>query len=123
LLDPLTGVANRRAFFERGEEVLRRTTAAGYGSALLLFDLDRFKAINDTFGHQAGDCVLFAFCAAAQSITRPGDVFGRFGGEEFACLLPNATLTDATRIAERIRIAFAGTPIDAELKLPIVTVS
>ena len=87
LLDPLTGIANRRAFFERGAKLLRRTTAEGYGSALLLFDLDRFKDVNDTYGHQAGDRVLSEFCEMVQPMLRPGDLFGRFGGEEFGCLI------------------------------------
>ena len=111
-LDPLCGVANRRAFFERGEECLKRTTADGYASALLLFDLDRFKTINDTFGHQAGDRVLLEFCRVAQRLMRPGDLFGRFGGEEFGCFMANASIGEALRMAERIRTAFAGTPLE-----------
>lgn len=123
LLDPLTGVANRRAFFDRGEELLRRTTADGYASALLLFDLDRFKEVNDTFGHQAGDRVLSEFCRVAQPILRPGDLFGRFGGEEFGCLMGSISIGEALRVAERIRTAFAGTPLELGPNQRQVTVS
>ena len=106
LVDPLTGVANRRAFFERGEELLRRAQADGRSAVLLMFDLDRFKSINDTFGHQAGDKVLSRFCDVARAELRPGDLFGRFGGEEFACLMTGTSLRDAAAIADRIRAAF-----------------
>ena len=82
LIDPLTGVANRRAFFDDGEVLLRRARADGHAAALLLFDLDRFKQVNDTFGHQVGDSVLSRFCDVAKSVLRPHDLFGRFGGEE-----------------------------------------
>ncbi len=111
LLDPLTGVANRRAFFERGEKLLQRTAADGYASALLLFDLDRFKEVNDTFGHQAGDRVLSEFCRVAQPLLRPNDLFGRFGGEEFGCLIAQASIGEALAVAERIRTAFAAAPL------------
>jgi GGDEF domain-containing protein len=87
LIDPLTGVGNRRAFFERGEKLLHRSAFDGRPAALLLFDLDRFKDINDTFGHHVGDRVLKAFCGAATAALRPDDLFGRVGGEEFASLL------------------------------------
>jgi len=111
LIDPLTGVANRRAFIDRGEALLQRATAAGRAAVLVLFDLDRFKEINDSFGHQAGDLVLSRFCEIARSELRKDDLFGRFGGEEFACILTDASLGDAVALAERIRLAFASTPI------------
>ena len=123
LLDPLTGIANRRAFFEQGERLLRRTTAEGYPSALLLFDLDRFKEVNDTFGHQAGDRVLSEFCRVAQPMLRPGDLFGRFGGEEFGCLIAAVSIGQALAVAERIRTAFAAAPLDLGSAQRRVTVS
>ncbi|MTW15755.1 diguanylate cyclase [Rhodoplanes serenus] len=106
LVDPLTGVANRRAFFERGERMLRRLLAEGGTAALLMLDLDQFKRINDTFGHQTGDRVLCAFCETTVRVLRSTDLLGRTGGEEFACLLPGATLTEAFAVAERIRTEF-----------------
>jgi diguanylate cyclase (GGDEF)-like protein len=105
LIDPLTGVANRRGFFETGERLLRRARFAREPAALIMFDLDRFKNINDRYGHQTGDEVLTAFCRLATSQLRPNDLFGRLGGEEFVGLLPNTGRHDAIRLAERIRSA------------------
>jgi diguanylate cyclase (GGDEF)-like protein len=65
LIDPLTGVGNRQAFFDRGEKLLHRSGFDSRPTVLLLFDLDRFKRINDTFGHHIGDWVLTDFCGAA----------------------------------------------------------
>jgi diguanylate cyclase (GGDEF)-like protein len=106
LIDPLTGVGNRRAFLERGEKLLRRSRFDRRPAALLLMDLDKFKTINDTRGHHAGDQVLIAFCGVAEAAIRPGDLFGRLGGEEFACLLPGSPLDGGLDVAERIRRNF-----------------
>ena len=70
-----------------------------------MFDLDRFKTINDKFGHGTGDEVLVAFCRLATAQLRDNDLFGRIGGEEFASLLPNTTRQDALSLAERVRAA------------------
>ncbi len=105
--DPLTGVPNRRAFFDRGNPLLERFIAERQPAALLLFDLDRFKDINDTAGHQAGDQVLRAFCDLIGTSVRPGDLFGRLGGEEFAYLMANVSVTQALQTAERLRLQFA----------------
>ena len=107
LTDPLTGVANRRGFFETGERVLKRARFARQPTAFIMFDLDRFKSINDRYGHHVGDEVLIEFCRLATSSLRPNDLFGRIGGEEFACLLPITGRRDALRLAERVRTAFA----------------
>ena len=72
-----------------------------------MFDLDRFKEVNDTAGHQAGDRVLKAFCDLVAASIRPGDLFGRLGGEEFACLLADASMAHALHTAERLRREFA----------------
>jgi len=103
LADPLTGIANRRAFFDLGGPLLARTMAGRRPAALLLLDLDRFKQVNDTAGHQAGDRVLRAFSDLAAASMRPGDLFGRLGGEEFACLLLDASMAQALQVAERVR--------------------
>lgn len=121
LRDPLTGVANRRAFFERGAPLLAATLATGQPASLLVLDLDHFKRINDTFGHDAGDRILCAFCDTVAPILRLDDLFGRTGGEEFACLLPGASAMEAMRVAERIRAAFA--MLTAEHGGPYSTVS
>lgn len=123
LIDPLTGVANRRAFFERGEALFRQAHAEDRPLVLLMFDLDRFKSINDTYGHQAGDVVLSKFCEVARAAMRPDDLFGRFGGEEFACLMPGMSLRVAAAIAEDIRAAFAATRIALDSQRVSVTVS
>jgi len=86
---------------------LMRTRFARQPVALLMFDLDQFKSINDRYGHHAGDEVLTAFCKVATSHMRPADLFGRIGGEEFASLLPDTGLQDAVWLAERVRGAFA----------------
>jgi diguanylate cyclase (GGDEF)-like protein len=105
--DPLTGVANRRAFFDRGNPLLERFVAERQPAALLLFDLDRFKIINDTAGHHAGDRVLQAFCDLVGASLGPDDLFGRLGGEEFAYMMANVSVTQALQTAERLRIDFA----------------
>jgi diguanylate cyclase (GGDEF)-like protein len=106
LTDPLTGVANRRGFFNTGERVLMRARFTRQPTALIVFDLDRFKSINDRYGHDAGDEVLTSFCRLATSQLRPNDLFGRIGGEEFAGLLPDTGWHDALLLAERVRKAF-----------------
>jgi diguanylate cyclase (GGDEF)-like protein len=107
LVDPLTGVANRRAFFDQGERMLARMSADRRPAALLMIDLDFFKRINDTYGHEVGDRALCAFCDATTALLRPTDLFARTGGEEFVCLLPNVSMSEAIDTAERIRHRFA----------------
>jgi diguanylate cyclase (GGDEF)-like protein len=113
--DELTGVANRSGFFQASERLLARSRFARRPAALLLFDLDRFKSINDRFGHRTGDEMLTAFCRLATLQLRPNDIFGRIGGEEFASLLPDTEREDAFSLAERVRAAFeaASQPVGA----------
>ena len=112
MTDPLTGAANRRAFFARGRRLVRRSIIARQPTALMFFDIDHFKEINDSFGHQAGDEVLMTFCRVATSNLRPNDLFARLGGEEFACIVPGSSLNDAAQVAERIRREFHATSIE-----------
>lgn len=121
LLDSLTGVANRRAFLELGARRLEDVNGRAAPAALLLFDLDCFKQINDQFGHPAGDAVLVRFCNAAARILPAGSVFGRMGGEEFACLIPDTAMAPALQTAERVRAAFA--VASDRLDVPAATVS
>jgi diguanylate cyclase (GGDEF)-like protein len=123
LVDPLTGVINRRGFMERGERLLRRANADGKMVALLLFDLDHFKQINDRFGHHAGDDVLKNFCVIAVEAVRPADLFGRLGGEEFGCLLYHSSLRNGTQVAERVRTAVEAASIDLNGRPLQVTIS
>lgn len=97
--DGLTGLLNRRGFLEKAGNELRRRSVAGT-SVLILADLDHFKAVNDTYGHAAGDRVLQAFAAVCRNSVRPGDLIGRYGGEEFVILLSD---TGADRAQELTR--------------------
>ncbi|KVG62220.1 GGDEF domain-containing protein [Burkholderia pseudomultivorans] len=112
--DGLTGIANRRCFEARLSAEFARWQRYGGDLSVLLFDLDHFKAINDRFGHAAGDAVLRETARRVASIVRTQDTFGRFGGEEFALLLPCTNLDEAMRVAEKVRAAIGGTPVDAE---------
>ncbi len=105
--DPLTGLANRRAFDARVAEELDRAHRYHTHLALVLVDLDHFKQVNDRHGHQTGDELLRAFAAAVSRCLRELDLAARFGGEEFALVLPGAHTDDACRLAEQIRAAVA----------------
>jgi diguanylate cyclase (GGDEF)-like protein len=107
MVDPLTGIANRRSFLADGNELARRNAANPCPAAVLLLDLDHFKSINDRFGHAIGDRVLQVFADTAKANIRSGDILGRLGGEEFAAVLWNAGREKAVALAERIRSAFA----------------
>jgi diguanylate cyclase (GGDEF)-like protein len=110
LTDKLTGVGNRGAFDRRLEEEVYRSTRYRSPVSLLLIDVDRFKAFNDSFGHQAGDTVLQTV-AKALRCARPSDFVARYGGEEFAAILPATAGAEACILAERMRKAVANTSI------------
>ncbi|HLI75430.1 MAG TPA: GGDEF domain-containing protein, partial [Acidobacteriaceae bacterium] len=101
--DPLTRLYNRRVFLRWCEKELLRTQRSGVPFSLLMMDLDHFKQINDNFGHQRGDEVLCATVERMQDSVRGIDVLCRWGGEEFAVLLPNASVEATQIVAERIR--------------------
>jgi diguanylate cyclase (GGDEF)-like protein len=105
--DHLTGALNRRAFFENAATLCKRQARRGEPVAVLMFDLDHFKSINDRFGHSVGDEVLRLFTRVARTSTRANDIIGRFGGEEFVAIVPGG-LDVAEKIAERVRVAFEG---------------
>jgi diguanylate cyclase (GGDEF)-like protein len=107
LVDPLTGLANRRAFLSDADALAERRTKNGEALTVLIADLDRFKTVNDRFGHAIGDRVLQVFADTISRTLRAHDVSGRLGGEEFAFLLPGTSAADAARVAERIRLRFA----------------
>lgn len=111
--DYLTGLNNRRAFFELGERFCRRARA-GYPVAVLMFDVDHFKRINDTHGHAAGDALLRGLGQWLPPLLRPADVLGRLGGEEFAVLLPDADAQQAWMIAERLRAHIESQVVECE---------
>jgi diguanylate cyclase (GGDEF)-like protein len=102
LLDDLTGVGNRRHLLQRLTEECARSERSGEPFALLVIDLDGFKAINDTHGHAAGDACLQHFTLMAQTRLRPGDMLARTGGDEFCIVLPSSTLREGAMIARRV---------------------
>jgi diguanylate cyclase (GGDEF)-like protein len=104
--DPLTGLPNRRFILEQLDEALARGRVSGSGLCAAIIDIDRFKDVNDTYGHDAGDAVLRHFAQAFRERLRPGDRIGRIGGEEFLLLLADVRLDDAARALEGIRIGF-----------------
>jgi len=101
--DPLTGLANRRRFLEELRLALRRAERYRESFAVVLFDLDRFKSVNDTHGHEAGDRLLVAVAQELSAGLRETDFVARLGGEEFGALLPRSGATDARDVAERLR--------------------
>jgi diguanylate cyclase (GGDEF)-like protein len=103
-IDPLTSIFNRRKFNEILSYELKRNERHNKGLALILCDLDNFKNINDSFGHDAGDKVLTNFTKMITGAIRKSDVFARWGGEEFVLLLPETSLETATQIAGKLRL-------------------
>jgi diguanylate cyclase (GGDEF)-like protein len=109
--DALTGVANRRQGEHLLELEVRRARRYKLPLALIVFDVDRFKAINDRYGHPVGDAAIRAVSEAAQAALRNSDVLVRSGGEEFQIIAPHTSAIDALKIAEKIRLAIAATDI------------
>ena len=127
LVDPLTGISNRRAFLQDGEAQLKRQATDPHPTAVMLLDLDNFKSINDRFGHAIGDRVLEIFAEVSSGCLRRIDLFGRLGGEEFAAMLRDTTRERALAVAEQIRKSFAeatrevdGRPVAATVSIGIV---
>jgi two-component system cell cycle response regulator len=111
ITDALTGLHTRGYFEEAIRTETARASRAGGRLALLILDIDRFKQVNDSYGHAGGDKVLREAAARLRSCVRGGDVVARYGGEEFAVVLPETAEADAVRIGERIRTTLASTPI------------
>ncbi|KMT66662.1 GGDEF domain-containing protein [Catenovulum maritimum] len=109
--DGLTQVANRRFWEERFEVELETANRYKHPLSLILFDLDKFKQINDTYGHQGGDLVLIEITKFIKKKLRQVDLMGRYGGEEFGIILPNTDAEGAFELADRIRTEFAQFPI------------
>jgi diguanylate cyclase (GGDEF)-like protein len=123
LVDPLTGIANRRAFLEEAERIDKRHRVRPRPSAVLLIDLDHFKSINDRFGHALGDRVLEIFTEAARQSVLVSDLIGRMGGVEFAAVLYDTTSEKAVAVAQRIRESVAKAAQDIDGRPVCATVS
>lgn len=106
--DALTGVLNRRGLELLGSEALQKSWRLGQFASVIMLDLDHFKSVNDSLGHDAGDELLRAVAALCQGNLREGDVFARFGGEEFVIVAPGTAADEALRLAERTRQAIEG---------------
>lgn len=105
--DPLTGALNRRGFDNASRRELSRARRNGAPLAIVHVDLDDFKLLNDTFGHQVGDLVLRQLVSVLQKSMRPSDVLCRFGGEEFVLMLPETSLPAATKVVSRFLREFS----------------
>jgi diguanylate cyclase (GGDEF)-like protein len=103
--DALTGLRNRRHFFDVAEHELEIANRYGASLSLILFDVDTFKSVNDTFGHSTGDEVLRRFAGIVAGQLRRSDLVARYGGEEFVVLLPNSDRNAGALVAEKIRVA------------------
>jgi diguanylate cyclase (GGDEF)-like protein len=108
----LTGLPNRRAIEEWGEREISGATRHDYSLCVVVADLDRFKQINDTFGHHAGDAVLKTFSKILKAHTRRSDICGRQGGEEFMMIVTHTTVKDVEKLMERIRAEFETTSLN-----------
>ncbi len=118
--DALTGVWNRRAILESLERELQRGRREGRTVSAIMADLDHFKRVNDTLGHQAGDAVLEEAVHRLAADVRPYDLLGRYGGEEFVVVLPGADANNAALFAERLRLRIAAEPVvynDAKIEV------
>jgi diguanylate cyclase (GGDEF)-like protein len=114
LTDGLTGLWNRRQFEMRAAQELERSARFGERFAVVLADLDAFKAVNDTYGHLAGDAVLIETARRLVTHTREVDLVARFGGEEFVLLLPQTDAAGAWNVAEKVRAEVAAAPVDTD---------
>ena len=116
--DHLTGALSRRAWMERAEQEVGRARRYGRPLSLTMLDIDRFKLVNDTYGHAAGDIVIRHLSEVCQIACRQSDAFGRLGGEEFAMIMPETAAEEALAAADRIRSVFRGNPCDLGVPVP-----
>lgn len=101
--DPMTGLLNRRSFFRKVSELWRELVEKQSHVSVIVTDIDKFKSVNDTYGHSVGDTVIQAVARILSNYIRPGDILCRYGGEEFCIVLPYTDAKDALEIAERLR--------------------
>lgn len=123
ITDPLTGLYNRRGFFELAQHELERSRRTNRPAAVLMLDLDRFKNINDKYGHHVGDIVLAGIAERFRSVLRDADLICRYGGEEFCAFLPESDLNGAAAAAQRMQDSLRSHPFDTEAGPVSITVS
>jgi diguanylate cyclase (GGDEF)-like protein len=121
--DSLTGIHTRRHFFSLAEQEFKRSLRYGKALSAIMLDVDHFKHVNDNFGHAVGDAVLIHIAACCVENIRQADILGRYGGEEFAIILPETDLQAACEVAERLRQNVARSPIEINRESVSVTVS
>ena len=121
--DALTNIYNRGAIIDVLQKEVARQGREQHAVSVIFCDLDHFKQVNDTFGHLAGDEVLREVTRRMAAVMRPYDAFGRYGGEEMLCVLPNCELAGALEVAERMRAAVAATAVETEAGAVQITVS
>ncbi len=122
-IDGLTQIYNRKHWQESLEQEFAKAQRHGNNVSLIMFDLDHFKQLNDTYGHQGGDKVLIEVSKTVSDLLRVEDVFGRYGGEEFAIVLPETDLSGAVELAERICKTLASTPLSYQKSEMNISVS
>jgi diguanylate cyclase (GGDEF)-like protein/PAS domain S-box-containing protein len=123
MTDSLTGLFNRRFLMDKAAEFFATERNLTSTIACVLIDLDRFKQINDNFGHSAGDEVLKAFSTRCQSVIKEPNYFGRYGGEEFLIMMPGSKIQAAMQLAEEIRLICASEALDTKLGQFSITIS
>jgi diguanylate cyclase (GGDEF)-like protein len=121
--DPLTGLNNRRAFYDKTSSLWSQAIRHGHHTAVMLLDIDLFKQINDVHGHAHGDEVLKVLANKLKQSIRQGDILARWGGEEFIVFLPETSMQKATALAERLRVAIADMRIPLEAGETAITAS
>ncbi len=114
VMDPLTGLHNRRYLESNLSGLVLAAADGNKPLSLMILDIDHFKAVNDTFGHNAGDAILKAFATRVKTVIRGADVFCRLGGEEFIIVMPETSIAVAGKVAERVRQAVGGTVFSVE---------
>jgi diguanylate cyclase (GGDEF)-like protein len=121
--DPMTGIFNRRHFFELADSIFDQARRYNRPISAIVFDADHYKEVNDTFGHLVGDEVLKQIAARCSGVIRQADILGRYGGEEFVIVMPETGMTGALKMAERLRQAISDMPFETEKGLVPVTIS
>lgn len=121
--DVLTGLNNRRAFFEYAEVIDAQSRRYNHTYVIAMIDIDHFKAVNDTWGHDTGDCALKAISHIILDVLRETDIVGRIGGEEFVAILPETTITEGAALAERLRATIEESAVETTQAPITVTIS